>query len=577
MISSEMKVLLFITQLQSTFRPQLAALLSHIGSSLMSSKVYVKIHSNISKHWNIARAFQFVHDLYDIVGSSHYQTTFRILTDSLKGLSDGNIMLDVDSLIVDCDTIELREQVRLMIRNRSVFEPLWVLHVNTENMMPSIASRRIEEAKPLNENWSTEKVGFYKHVALGGTFDHLHIGHELLLTCSVLAGSELTVGIICGEMLKRKFLYQLTECLEDRIENVSRFIRDIAVNLPFTCVAINNAFGPTITDTTMDCLIVSDETAEGGRLVNVKRMEKGLPEMKLMSVKLLSGEQRDVGSEVKISSTKKRIEMLGHLIRSPEKPPSTPYIIGLTGGIASGKSKIAEYLKIWGAHVINCDAIGHQVYLPNTTAYKRIVEEFGPAVVDQASGLINRPALGKIVFSDEKKLQTLNGIVWPEIAEAVKRELSDIGQRKRVVVIEAAVLLDAGWESLTHEVWLVYIPEDEAVRRVMERCNCSEEEALGRVRAQKLNNDRNFAKANVVFCSLWDYDVTRAQAATAWRELLSRLELYLCVYAVSCYTSIDEAVLQTLWTGRRTTKQGRKKLDERTEAGIMKGRPWRSH
>jgi phosphopantetheine adenylyltransferase / dephospho-CoA kinase len=81
-----------------------------------------------------------------------------------------------------------------------------------------------------------------------------------------------------------------------------------------------------------------------------------------------------------------------------------PYIIGLTGGIASGKSKIGERLAKKGAGVVNCDLVGHQVYLPETKGHQMVVEEFGKEVLDE-EGKIDRKALGKIVFGNQVLLK----------------------------------------------------------------------------------------------------------------------------------------------------------------------------
>ena len=99
-----------------------------------------------------------------------------------------------------------------------------------------------------------------------------------------------------------------------------------------------------------------------------------------------------------------------------------PYVIGLTGGIASGKSAISKRLEKFGAKTINCDLLGHLAYTPGKKAYHQIIETFGPEVL-ASDGTINRKALGPIVFADKSKLVELNNIVWPEIANLVQEKI----------------------------------------------------------------------------------------------------------------------------------------------------------
>ncbi|CDW57613.1 Bifunctional coenzyme A synthase [Trichuris trichiura] len=504
-----MKVLLYLTQLQSTVRPRLEALLSRIASPA-SCTVYLQVHSDVAKQWNLGRAFQFVRDVYEIVGSSNFKSNFRILTDSLKGMSDSGWMGNVDSLIVDCDPNEFSE--RFLPADQSASLPPWVTYVKPASLISQFSNLRVTEAKPaLDTSWARQEVGLFRHAAIGGTFDHLHVGHEMLLTCAALAASKLTIGVSYGELLYGKFLFGLVEPLDLRVCNINHFLSTIAPDLSFTCVPIADLYGPTLHDETMDCLIVSEETFEGGQMINLKRADKGMTRLELLTIDLLNIGS-EVDGQVKISSTLKRVEMLGRLFKIPKsRPTSNPYIIGLTGGIASGKSKICEYLKSWGAHVINCDALGHKAYQPYTTVYNDILSAFDEDIVDADTGQINRQALGAIVFKDENKRQILNRIVWPRIAEMVVEEIRRVGQNNRIVVVEAAVLLEAGWESLVHEVWLTYVPEGEAVKRVMDRTKCTQKEALRRVHASRFSNEDNFGCANVVFCSLWEPETTRAQ------------------------------------------------------------------
>lgn len=202
-----------------------------------------------------------------------------------------------------------------------------------------------------------------------------------------------------------------------------------------------------------------------------------------------------------------------------------PYIIGLTGGIASGKSKMAERLGDMGAHVIDCDKVAHDVYEPGQTCYEKILKHFGDEIL-ASDGRIDRTKLGPRVFGNPQELHTLNSIVWPELMVEVNRRLANLraaSQVPKVVVLEAAVLLKAGWEPNCHEVWSMIVPPEEAIKRVMERNNLSEEEARKRLASQVPNADI-VAKSQVIFSSQWDFDFTQRQAERAWQMLNKELD-----------------------------------------------------
>ena len=229
--------------------------------------------------------------------------------------------------------------------------------------------------------------------------------------------------------------------------------------------------------------------------------------------------------ELKLSSTGRRQEDLGVLLRKPKSKSnqSDVYVIGLTGGIASGKSSIAKRLEKLGAQIINADLVGHSVYEPGTEAYDEIIQHFGDSVLN-SNGSINRTILGSIVFSSSDKLHLLNTIVWPKIMEKIKERISKIAaEGARVCVVEAALLLEAGWDAVVDEIWVSVIPEDEAVKRLGERNELSEEEAKKRLASQLKNRER-VSRANVVLSTLWEPEHTQKQVEKAWRGLQERIQ-----------------------------------------------------
>lgn len=216
-------------------------------------------------------------------------------------------------------------------------------------------------------------------------------------------------------------------------------------------------------------IIVSAETLRGGEAVNEVRKEKNFKPLKIHCIDLLEYETNEEGKEIKVSSSNQRLDLLGNRLKEPiPKPhlPPYPYIIGLIGGIASGKSVISQHFQKLGAFVINCDKLAHQIYEPGTPCHSKLVEHFGKDILGD-DNTINRKQLGAIVFADESKLNELNQIVWPLLMDEVQRRIENIRTNKThdVVVIEAAVLLQAGWQSEMHEVWSLIVPPERVRQR----------------------------------------------------------------------------------------------------------------
>lgn len=199
------------------------------------------------------------------------------------------------------------------------------------------------------------------------------------------------------------------------------------------------------------------------------------------------------------------------------------YVIGLTGGIASGKSSIAKRLGRLGARTIDADVVGHSVYERDTEAYEEVLKSFGRGILN-SDLTINRRRLGEIVFNNGERMKTLNAIVWPKIMAKIKREIEDAEDNGcRVCVVEAALLLEAGWDRLVDEVWVSFIPAAEAVRRLKDRNGLSEEEAGKRLQSQMKNSER-LGRANVVLSTLWEPEYTQKQVEKAWNGLLERIK-----------------------------------------------------
>ncbi|XP_071157555.1 bifunctional coenzyme A synthase-like [Mytilus edulis] len=371
-----------------------------------------------------------------------------------------------------------------------------------------------------------DKVESFDNVVLGGTFDRLHAGHKIMLSeACFLAERQITVGVTDENMNRKKTLCELITPTEKRIEGVLDFLQDIKPCIEHKVVAINDMFGPTISDPDLQFIVVSEETKRGGEIVNEERQKKGFTVLKQHVIELVVDSCHNQYEEEKISSSSSRKRLLGTVI-NPIVPnrniPSSPYVIGLTGGIASGKSALCGRLEKLGAGIVDCDKLGHEVYLNGTPCYNILVEQFGDEIVGK-NGEIQRRALGSIVFSNPEKLQLLNRIVWPEIGKFAEDKIKKHAENgKEIVVLEAALLLDAGWNNLVHEVWTSVVPPEEAVKRMMDRNNMTEEEANKRLKSQ-LSNKERVQRSNVVLCTLWEYEYTQTQVEKAWSLLQKRL------------------------------------------------------
>lgn len=197
-------------------------------------------------------------------------------------------------------------------------------------------------------------------------------------------------------------------------------------------------------------------------------------------------------------------------------------VIGLTGGIAAGKSLVSQALAEHGAVIIDADRVGHEAYRPGTDTWHALVAHFGKDIVSE-SGDIDRRRLGATVFADPAQRVKLQEIVWPRMKEMMRARLDELrASGAQVVVIEAAVLFEAGWTDIVDEVWVVEAPEPVALQRLMTRNGLSEEDARARIRAQ-LSNEERAAHAHVVIRNAGAIAAARAEVDAAWAALMDRL------------------------------------------------------
>lgn len=194
-------------------------------------------------------------------------------------------------------------------------------------------------------------------------------------------------------------------------------------------------------------------------------------------------------------------------------------VICLTGGIASGKSTAARFLKEQGAHVIDADVLGHRSYEPGSPAHAQIVETFGHDVL-AAGGTIDRKALGAKVFGKPDELKKLTDIVWPEIRRLAEQEIARVraAGNARVIVLEAAVLFEAGWQDLGEEVWVNIVDREVAIARATQRDNTPRATIEKRIDAQ-LSNAERIARADVVIDNNGTPEAMLEQLRKEWERV----------------------------------------------------------
>jgi len=192
-------------------------------------------------------------------------------------------------------------------------------------------------------------------------------------------------------------------------------------------------------------------------------------------------------------------------------------VIGLTGGIGSGKSTVVRFLTGLGAIVVDADRIGHEVLEKDGEARRQVIDSFGQNIVAH-DGRIDRKKLGNIVFSNSEALSRLNHIMHPRISQAVEAQLERYRrQGVAVVVIEAPLLVEAGWATKVDQVWITTAPEAVILKR-LERSGLSRTEAMARIRSQLPDRER-IKQADVVIDTDCSLDELKAKVDELWREM----------------------------------------------------------
>tara|TARA_B100002052_G_C15877701_1_gene597728 strand:+ start:1018 stop:1623 length:606 start_codon:yes stop_codon:yes gene_type:complete len=193
------------------------------------------------------------------------------------------------------------------------------------------------------------------------------------------------------------------------------------------------------------------------------------------------------------------------------------FVIGLIGGIGSGKSSVSEILKSLGVDVIDADKVGHEAYTPDSEGWRKVISVFGQDIVGPDKQ-IDRKKLGSIVFSDPNEMDKLNKLMHPIIHDLVKEKIKNFSdQGVNVVILEAAILIEANWQDLTDEIWLAKANQEVVIERVQLRNNFTREEIIKRIQSQ-MSNDEREKHADVVIDNDGTIEQLQEKVKTLWHS-----------------------------------------------------------
>ena len=193
-------------------------------------------------------------------------------------------------------------------------------------------------------------------------------------------------------------------------------------------------------------------------------------------------------------------------------------VIGLTGGICSGKSTVSGFLAELGAVTISADEIGHEAFQPYTTMWQEVVQSFGRDILKEG-GEIDRQKLGQIVFNDADALARLNRIMHPAMHGVAKERIERLKkQGTKVTVLEAPLLVEANWLDLVNQVWVTTASESTVLNRCCRRSGLSEDQARARISSQ-LPPEERLKYADVVINTDVSLDEVRARVKELWERI----------------------------------------------------------
>ena len=200
-----------------------------------------------------------------------------------------------------------------------------------------------------------------------------------------------------------------------------------------------------------------------------------------------------------------------------------PYIVGLTGGIATGKSTASRHLKELGAFCIDADAISHELMMPGGEAVEPVRQAFGDEFILE-DGSVDRRALGRTVFADVALRRQLEGIVHPLVQRITLEKIRQAHKEGvRVVILDVPLLFESGMDVLCDETWVISLSPEKQLKRLMERDNCDEDGARARIDSQ-MSQEEKIRRAHTVIDNDRSEDRLKNELNARWREVCRRAE-----------------------------------------------------
>jgi len=207
------------------------------------------------------------------------------------------------------------------------------------------------------------------------------------------------------------------------------------------------------------------------------------------------------------------------VVKAGMRQNNSSLVLGITGGIGSGKSTVSGILEEMGAAVIDADMISRQVVMPGERALEELTEAFGRDILDE-SGQLDRKGLARIVFDNSEKLLELNAIVHKYVAQRIKDNVKEqLLKKTKIIVIDAPIPIKTGFLDLCQKVWTVAADEELRIKRIMERNGMTYEEAVSRINSQ-LKEQEYIKIAHTVIYNNHDYSHLREEVKSQLNGLL---------------------------------------------------------
>lgn len=195
-------------------------------------------------------------------------------------------------------------------------------------------------------------------------------------------------------------------------------------------------------------------------------------------------------------------------------------IVGLTGGIASGKSTVAGLLEKLGARVIDADKLAREVVRPGEPAWQEIVDWLGPDIL-LPDRTLSRERIARLVFSDSQARSRLEAITHPAIRRCVKQAVAAAKEQgAAVVVLDIPLLFEVGWTEMMDEIWVIYVDQSTQEARLMDRDRMTLRDALARI-ASQMSLAEKARLATTVIDNSKDFAYTKEQVEVAWQQTMA--------------------------------------------------------